>query len=294
MLEKLNTVTPFVSSFPAKSIVSGSTHIIGFPFDGTASFRSGSRFGPKSIREASLEIEDYSPNLDLDLKDFDIIDMGDIPLYPSRRDVMENYFLEIWKDIDIKNKGIKILTLGGEHSISYTPISFYLGHYPNLLIIHLDAHTDMRNGYLEDDFSHASVIRRVLDILPVQAKIVQQGIRSGTREEFAFIKNAGLLKSSVDSLIFYLESIIDDTPIYLTLDLDYFDPAYCPGVGTPEAGGENFNSFLKILKILKNKNFVGADVVELSPMIDPTQNSNSFAALIVREMLLTLSFKKQI
>ena len=292
MLEMLSSGTTFVATDNEKIIKDDTTYILGFPFDGTTSFRSGTRFGPRAIREASLQIEDYSPYLDLDLADYSITDLGDLPLFPSRRDVMEQNFLSLWQDINIKEKNIKILTLGGEHSISITPISLYLKHFPDLVILHLDAHTDLRDGYLHDDFSHASVMRRVLDILPSDARLIQQGIRSGTKEEFNLMKEKDTLIKSLDNLLFFLQLVPDDVPIYLTLDLDYFDPSYCPAVGTPETGGENFYSLIKILKSLKDKNLVGADVVELSPMIDSTQNSNSFAALVVREILLALSHKK--
>ncbi|MBF0361764.1 MAG: agmatinase [Oligoflexia bacterium] len=291
------TAMPFIGTKESNVPMKGSTCLIGFPFDGTTSFRPGARLGSKAIRDASIGIETYSPTLDLDIEDYNnILDLGDIAFYPSRRDLMEKNFFEVFEGINLLTDQVKIVTLGGEHSISFSPISLYLKNhnYPDLLIIHLDAHTDLRDGYLHDHYSHAAIIRRVLDIIPEGANIIQQGIRSGTRDEFKFIKenktNNKMLMNSLDELIQHLQKNVSDSrPIYLTLDLDYFDPAYLPGTGTPEAGGESFKSLLEILKVLRGKNFVGADIVELSPMIDPTQNSSSFASLVTREVILALA-----
>ncbi|MBF0298033.1 MAG: agmatinase [Oligoflexia bacterium] len=285
----LERTLPFLGTKDLNAIYENSICLLGFPFDGTTSFRPGARLGPKAMRDASIGIETYSPTFDIDLEDHLIVDLGDIYFYPSRRDLMEKHFFDIFDGVNLQKgndkNNVKIITLGGEHSISFSPISLYLKNYSDLLIIHLDAHTDLRDGYLHDPYSHAAVIRRVLDILPATANLIQHGIRSGTREEFKFIREKKMLMNSLSLLLNYLDNVEKDRPIYLTLDLDYFDPAFMPGTGTPETAGENFNSLIEILKILKNKNFVGADIVELSPMIDSTQNSSSFASLVLREVL---------
>ena len=287
-LNEMEPTKPFIGTESAYEFRKNTTHIIGFCFDGTTSFRPGARFGPDAIRDASFGLECYSPYLDRDLEDYSILDSGNLPIYPSKWKLTNDYFHGITKDLKLKEDQIKILTLGGEHSISYGPIRLCLEQYEDLVLIHLDAHTDLRDGYLEEKFSHASIIRRCWDHMDENNKLIQYGIRSGTKEEFEFMKEHNTLAKSLDAFLKVVKEIEVKRPIYLTLDLDFFDPAFLPGTGTPEAGGENFHSFVSLMKILKDKNFVGADVVELAPMIDSTGNSQAFASKVVREVLLAL------
>lgn len=279
---------PFIGSESSSDIKANCTHITGFCFDGTTSFRPGARFGPDAIRDASFGLETYSPYLDRDIEDYEIVDCGNLPIYPSSWLRTNTYFHENTKDLKLKKDKIKILTLGGEHSISYGPMRLHLNNYEDLFIFHLDAHTDLRDGYLEEKYSHASIIRRIWDHMSDKNELLQYGIRSGQKEEFEFMQKHGTQATSLDECIKRLEAISNDRPIYMTLDLDFFDPAFMPGTGTPEAGGESFHSFIKFMKILKDKNFVGADIVELAPHIDPTGNSAAFASKVVRETLLAL------
>lgn len=279
----------FIGTDFAAAIFSDTTHLIGFCFDGTTSFRPGARFAPQAIREASYGLEDYSPYLDKDTQDYNIVSMGDLPVYPSKWHLTNDFFVEMVKDIDLVKDNVKFLTMGGEHSISYGPIKKYLESYPDLVLVHLDAHTDLRDGYLGEKYSHASIIRRVLDHFTPKNRLIQYGIRSGPREEFQWMKENKTLATSLKECCEWLEAIDDKRPIYLTLDFDFFDPAYFPGTGTPEAGGEDFHGFMRILKILNRKNMVGADVTELAPMIDPTNNSSCFASKVTREIMLALN-----
>lgn len=287
-LEGMETGKPFIGTTYSEALYKNSTHIMGFCFDGTTSFRPGARFGADAIREASFGLETYSPYLDLDIEDFSIVDCGNLPIYPSKWKITNDYFHGITKDLRLKDDNIKFLVLGGEHSISYGPIRLCLDQYEDLVVLHLDAHTDLRDGYLDEKFSHAAIIRRIYDHMTSKNTLIQYGIRSGLKEEFEFMREKKTLKTSLEELTATLEALPNTRPIYLTLDLDFFDPAYLPGTGTPEAGGETFHSFVKIMKILKKKNFVGADVVELAPMIDPTGNSSAFASKVVREVMLAL------
>jgi agmatinase len=163
-----------------------------------------------------------------------------------------------------------------------------LDNYEDLCLIHLDAHTDLRDGYLGEKFSHASIIRRVYDHFCSKNTLIQYGIRSGPKDEFEFMQKHDTQAKSLDECVKRIEQLPADRPVYLTLDLDYFDPAFLPGTGTPEAGGENFHSFIRIMKVLKQKNLIGADVVELAPHIDSSGNSSAFASKVVREVLLAL------
>ncbi len=276
-----------------------SVHLIGFEFDGSACFRKGTRLGPNALRDVSDGIESYSPYLDLDLEDYTFYDLGNLTIpktvkYQDKQ-LMASYwqqatddFFNLVADVDLAVDGIKILTLGGEHSISYAPIVSYLKQYDNLVVIHLDAHADLRDGYEGYHYSHASIIRRVLDHFGENHRLIQYGIRSGTREEYQWMQQHQSLITNRNTFLNTIADIDETTPIYLTLDLDYFDPSFFPGTGTPEPGGEDFHSFISLCKLLRNKRFVGCDVVELAPEIDPTGNSSVFAAKVVRELILTL------
>lgn len=276
-----------------------SLNLLGFGFDGTACFRKGTKSGPDAIRAVSDGIESYSPYLDDDLEDRDaLFDLGNLPVGDTE-DQEANWrqansvFYALLEGKDIKRDNIKILTLGGEHSISYAPIKTYLESYEDLVLIHLDAHADLRDGYEGYHFSHASIIRRSLDHMTDKHKLIQYGIRSGTKEEYQWMNEHKTIKKSLSEFIEAVNSIDDQRPIYLTFDLDYFDPSFLPGTGTPEPGGETFHSFIKLVKILKNKNLVGADVVELSPEIDSSGNSDVFATKVVRELILCLTQAKK-
>jgi agmatinase len=297
--EAIKTDAPVREFFGAttdNTVYANGTHIIGFGFDGTACFRKGTRNGPDGLRAVSEDIESYSPYLDADLFDHAFYDLGNLSL-GSSDDVEAQWqhasdqFDEIFQPLDLQANNVRVLTLGGEHSISYAPIRKYLQQYPDLVLLHLDAHADLRDGFLGYHYSHASIIRRSLDHFGPGHELIQYGIRSGTREEYQYMNEHGTVRKSRKDFLDSVAAIADDRPIYLTLDLDYFDPAFLPGTGTPEPGGEDFHSYVSLMKLLRGKNLVGADVVELSPEIDPTGNSDVFAAKIVRELLIILNEK---
>ncbi|WP_206484983.1 agmatinase [Thalassotalea sp. G2M2-11] len=293
--------TAYEWSRTTPAIYKNSSHIIGFEFDGTACFRKGAKAGPNAIRAVSGDIESYSPYLNADLADHPFVDLGNIPIDKSiNKDSEPAYikqqfnlacetFNQLLQGVSLAENKVKILTLGGEHSISYAPIVRYLQEYPDLVVLHLDAHADLRDGYLGYHYSHASIIRRIHDHFTESNTLIQYGIRSGTKEEYHWMKDHKTIKQSRDEFLAAVDAIPADRPVYLTLDLDYFDPSYFPGTGTPEPGGEDFHSFVSLCKRLRNKNFVGCDVVELSPEIDSTGNSDVFATKVVRELLLCLA-----
>jgi len=283
----------FYQSKYAESLSAEGIYLLGFGFDGTACFRKGTAFGPDGLREVSDGIESYSPYLDRDTADIPLFDLGNLPVGETE-DIEQNWwkgvnaFRDLVQDKNLEEKNIKLLTIGGEHSISYAPIVEMLQTYDDLVILHLDAHADLRDGYGGHQYSHASIIRRTLDHMSSEQDLIQYGIRSGTKEEFQWMKDNGTLCKSRSEFLKRVEELSSKRPVYLTLDLDYFDPSFLPGTGTPEAGGEDFHSFISLVKILINKNLVGADVVELSPPIDSSGNSSVFAAKVVRELILAM------
>ncbi|MFZ5766643.1 MAG: agmatinase [Thermodesulfobacteriota bacterium] len=288
---------PYDCSRPADVPQPGRVNIIGAGFDGTACFRKGAASGPDAIRMVSADIESYSPYLDRDLADFPFHDLGNLAIDISgnaEQDwrVLHKIFTAVLNAAAPARNRARLLTLGGEHSVSYPVIARYLADFPDLLLLHLDAHADLRDGYEGHHYSHAAVIRRCLDHFSAGHGLIQFGIRSGTREEYLWMRENRTLCNSLPQFLSMLQQVPPTRPLYLSLDLDYFDPAFLPGTGTPEAGGEDFHSFVSVIKSLQGKNLVGADVVELAPAIDPTGNSAVFAAKVVRELILTLHGEK--
>lgn len=260
--------------------------IFGAPYDSTTSFRPGARFGTSAIRMESFGIETYSPYQDRDLTDLRIHDAGDIELpfgAPERPLAMiEAEAAQILSD------GKTPVLLGGEHLVTLGAVRAAAAKFPDLRIIHFDAHADLREDYLGNPLSHACVIRRCHDILG-DGRIWQFGIRSGTREEFEFMR-AG----HVTTEPFHLNTLAglsfpEGTPVYMTVDLDVLDPSEFPGTGTQEAGGVKFTQLLEaILIVLRRFRVVAFDFVELAPHLDPSGRSTALACKILREALLAL------
>jgi len=270
----------FVSS--KASFEEGKIVILGCPFDGSASFRPGARFGPSAIRKASWGIETYSPYFRRDLTQLLIHDMGDLELPPGEKKIAFDLIRKALRKILSKNK-FPIL-LGGDHLITLPIIEEILPVYPNLHLLQLDAHTDLRGDYLGETLSHSTVMRRVLDRLG-KGRLFQIGIRSGTEEEFKLAKKIGSLVSLDQSSVRSMVRSLRKRPVYITLDLDLFDPGLLPGVGTPEPGGPTFQEFISLLKALSSLQVIGFDIVELTPDYDPTQVSSLTASVILREMI---------
>ena len=200
-------------------------------------------------------IESYSPYQDMDVEKENLFDLGNLQVGTSD-DVDQNFleavhhFEQLTDTVDLK-QGIKLITLGGEHSISIAPIKKYLENYDDLVLIHLDAHADLRDGYLGHHFSHASIIRRSLDHFKDNHELIQYGIRSGTKEEYEWMSEKRTLKTNRHEFLNAVRMIDSNRPIYVTLDLDFFDPSFLPGTGTPEAGGEDFHCWISLMKIFK-------------------------------------------
>lgn len=260
--------------------------IFGAPFDGTTSYRPGARFAPSRMRdESEYAIETYSPYQNKDLMDYSIFDGGDleIPYGNTERvlKVIEDYVERLLKDDKIS------LMIGGEHLVTLGAVRAYGKHYDDLHIVHFDAHPDLRDEYLGEKLSHATVMRRCWEIVG-DDRIFQYGIRSGDREELLWGKEHVKTRMFDFAGIESLKKRIKDKPVYLTIDLDVLDPSEFPGTGTPEAGGVSFRELLEALSHLKGLNIVGLDMVELSPPNDPTGISTALACKLLRELLLQI------
>lgn len=261
--------------------------LFGAPFDSTTSFRPGARFGSGAMRHESFGIETYSPYQDRDLTDYAIFDSGDLELcFGSAEAALAD--VEARAAEILKADKMPIL-LGGEHLVTLGAVRAAAQKYPDLHIIHFDAHADLRDDYLGAKLSHACVIRRCHDILG-DGRIHQFCIRSGDREEFRFARQHTEMHpfgfEGLDTVCARL--IAENAPVYLTIDLDCLDPACFPGTGTPEAGGVTFPQLLTAILQVAQLNVVAADLNELAPMLDPSGASTAMACKVLRELLLAL------
>jgi len=261
--------------------------LFGAPFDSTTSYRPGTRFASRAIRSESYGLETYSPYLDRDLEDISVFDSGDIELCIGRSETALEQISE--RTRTILDDGKLPFMIGGEHLVTLGAFREVHKTYPDVHVIHFDAHTDLRQEYLGVELSHASVIRRCHD-LTGDGRIHQFGIRSGERAEFKWAQqgHTDLHKFSFDGLEQAIKEI-GDKPVYFTIDLDVLDPSIFPGTGTPEAGGVTFLALLEaIKKVCQGLRIVGVDVNELSPTYDQSGVSTAVACKVVRELLLSL------
>ncbi len=266
--------------------------VFGAGFDGTTSNRPGTRFASTAMRPEFYGLETYSPVLNLDMDDYKICDIGDLELSIGNTDIVLGEIYEGTKQI-VKDNKVPFM-IGGEHLVTLPAFKAVHDKYKDIYVLHFDAHTDLRDEYNNNKNSHATVIKRIWDIIG-DNKIYQFGIRSGTKEEFEFSlkdKHTYMETHTIDTFEEIIKSL-DGKNIYLTIDLDVLDPSIFPGTGTPEPGGVTYKEFESIFKILKNSNInlVGCDIVELSPDYDNTSVSTVTACKILRELTLVISDK---
>lgn len=260
--------------------------IYGMPMDYTVSFRPGSRFGPARIRDVSIGLEEYSPYLDKSLEDITYFDAGDLllPFGNAARslDLIGDYVRGLLAD------GKFPIGLGGEHLVSWPVIREVYKQYPDLALIHIDAHADLREQYEGEPLSHSTPIRKAAELIGGK-NVYQFGIRSGTREEFAYAReNLNFYPFEVLEPLKQVLPELEGRPVYVTIDIDVLDPSAAPGTGTAEAGGITSKELLGAIHAIaaSELNVVGADVVEVAPIYDPTEQTQIAAAKLIREILL--------
>lgn len=261
--------------------------LYGMPMDWTVSYRPGSRFGPARIREVSIGLEEYSLYLDRELEEVKYFDAGDIPLpfgNPQRSLDMIEEFVD-----RVLDAGKIPIGMGGEHLVSWGVFQAMVKKYPNLAIIHMDAHTDLRENYEGEPLSHSTPIRKVADLIG-PTNVYSFGIRSGMKEEFQWAKEVGMHISPFEVLepLKKVLPTLAGRPVYVTIDIDVLDPAHAPGTGTVDAGGITSKELLaSIHEIARSEvNVVGADLVEVAPIYDPSEQTANTASKLIREMLL--------
>ncbi len=260
--------------------------IAGIPYDCTSSYRAGSRFGPRELRNYSYEaIEEFSFYQNRSLDDISFCDIGDLEVMVGNPANMVETVVEAVKPF--LEAGKRVVSIGGEHLVTFPLFLAHKETYPEFTMIHLDAHADLREGYAGDQLSHASVMKLCLD--NGLEKLIQLGIRSGTKEEYEMRQTDHRIIPALN-LEDVADALEEGEVVYISIDLDYFDPSFVPGTATPEAGGASFHDFMKFLNILSDKKcrIIGADIVELAPDIDKTGMSTAFTAKLLRELLISL------
>ena len=264
--------------------------LLGAPFDSTTSFRPGARFGSAAMRHESFGLETYSPYQDADLTDYNVFDSGDLELcFGNAEQALCD--IEARTETILQDGKLPVL-LGGEHLVTLGSFRAVAKRWPDVHIIHFDAHADLRDDYLGAKLSHACVIRRCYDLIG-DGRIHQFCIRSGDREEFRFAaQHTDLHALTLEGLEGVVRVLRENkTPVYFTIDLDCLDPSAFPGTGTPEAGGITFMQLLDAIRTVAKCHIVGADVNELAPMLDTTGVSTATACKVLRELLLAILTK---
>lgn len=261
--------------------------LVGAPFDGTSSFRPGSRFGPAGVRLWSEVLETFSPSFRQDLGDLKFADDGDADVFaiPEWGTVSAAIREKVRKVLSL---GSRTILIGGEHLVTLPAVEETLRVYPDLTILQMDAHLDLRDEYNGARFSHATVMRRVFDLVG-KGRLFQFGVRSGDREEWELAKWENTIARDIPALARTLAG----KPVYLTVDLDVLDPSIMPETGTPEPGGITFRELESAILSLRGLEIVAADVVEFCPGPGGGGPSGAVAAKVIRELAFLVGRRKE-
>ncbi|NYE58378.1 agmatinase [Carboxydothermus ferrireducens] len=264
--------------------------LFGIPMDFTVSFRPGARMAPQHIRQVSFGLEEYDWDLEKSLNDVNFYDMGDVALTLGRIEESFTSIRTVTKKV--LSDGKIPLIIGGEHLITYPVILEFAEKYPDLAVVHFDAHADLRDHYQGEKLSHATVMRRVAEIIGPQ-NLYHIGIRSGTQEEKEFItKKSNYLGQNVLAGVEKALEKLGQKPVFISLDIDVVDPAFAPGTGTPEPGGATSIEIMEAIVKLSSLNIVGMDLVEVLPVYDPSERTSLLAAKILRRALLSFNITR--
>jgi agmatinase len=262
--------------------------LYGIPFEGRVNQRKGAYLGPGEIRRASDLIETFSPALGADLVDLALADAGDVPVPAANpAPALAAVRAELEATLDPRQRWV---FLGGDHTVTAPIVAAALTHYPDLAVVQFDAHPDLRPEYLGETWNYASAMTRVLDHLPA-GRLYQIGLRTGDRVEWVprgtrvFPGWAGSAATAAAEVA----GTLGGRPLYVTIDIDVLDPMIAPGTGAPEPGGIDVPDLLAALRRLGRAGspVVGFDLVEVSPVWDPSGRTGVTAAVLVREAILT-------
>jgi agmatinase len=266
--------------------------ILGVPFDVTSTYRTGARFGPSAIRQASLNIETCSMRTGLDVEDLKIHDLGDLHVSTDTIKTVDTLASVIK---DLLEAGKVPVMIGGEHTVTLGALKGFGRDASDMAIVDFDAHLDLRNEYLGLKLSHTTFMRRINETAK-PAKIVEVGTRAVCKEELAYAKKAGIelftaqqiRKEGIQQIAKQLKNrLAGFKSVYVTVDMDFLDPAYVPAVQNPEPDGLEMHVLLAILDAVLDKRVAGFDVVEIAPIYDQGVSAVQ-AAKVIFEMLCSL------
>ena len=288
-----------VASEPAGFDVS----IIGIPYDGSVSYRSGTRFGPRAIREQSLLLWGYNNAQQVaPFKTLRIADLGDVDVVPP--DIVATHHEIERSATRIVTAGSTLISIGGDHSISLPLLRAHAKKYGPVAVVHFDAHPDTWDSeYPGHPYSHGTPFRRAIEESLIDTtSYVQIGIRGPTNgpEDYLDAIRLGarmitfdeFRRVGMDAVVNEVQSRIGSRPVYVTLDIDAVDPAFAPGTGTPEVGGFSSYEILQLVRGLHGLNLVGFDLVEVSPPYDPTNITAILAANLIFEFLSLIALQR--
>lgn len=258
--------------------------LAGFPYDCTASFRAGARFGPSALRSYAIDAyETFSFYFKEDLSRIKYYDAGDVDKSFGSPSLVVSDYGTIAADLMGRDK--RLVGIGGDHLVHYPLWKAATEKYGQCTVLQLDAHADVCDEHMGESYTHGSVMRRCLD--DGCPKLIQYGVRCLYQDEYEYLQKEKRVVSA-DSVDDIASELREGADVYVSIDVDFFDPALVPGTGTPEAGGKSFQDFIEVLKMIRSKklNIIGANVVELAPNLDPTGNSTIFVSRVLREFLL--------
>jgi agmatinase len=276
--------------------------IVGIPTDGAVVYRSGARFGPEGIRSASVMLRNFNPLLGVDVVErLSLVDYGDVPTVPgSTADSLERSERALAEVVDA---GVTTLCLGGDHTVLLAELRALARKHGPLVLIQLDSHHDLWDEYFGQKLFHGSVVRRAVEEgLVDPSRSVQAGLRGslGSVEEAGYPAELGIDALTYEELAAVgpagfsqrVRNRVGDAPCFLTFDIDFVDPAYAPGTGTPEVGGPSSREALTYVRSLAGLDFRGFDCVEVSPPFDPAGQTAFVAANACFEMLSLLALRR--
>lgn len=277
--------------------------VMGIPFDTGSTYRTGSRFGPSSIREISSLVKPYNVPQRINVVDvLSGVDYGDIPVVPG---FIEDTYERIEKTMTpIVESGTIPIGLGGDHSITLGELRAIAKVHGPVALVHFDAHFDTIDSYFGKKYNHGTVFKRALEegLIDVEHSI-QVGMRGTFYSEedltgsedlgFEVITSFEMREIGLDEVVKRILNRVGDKKAFFTFDIDFVDPAYAPGTGTIEVGGFTSTESLWLVRKLKDIQFVGYDLVEVLPSFDPTQITAFLGANIVFEFISIIAIQKR-
>jgi len=277
--------------------------VVGIPFDTGASLKVGARFGPEAIRSSSIILKPHNMFLDVTIFDYcSGIDYGDLPVAPGY--IEDSYRMIEEAFYPLVDKGVIPISLGGDHSVTLPELRTVAKKYGPVGLIHFDSHTDTLDQYFGQAYNHGTPFRRAVEenLIDVDHSI-QVGLRGQlySRDDLNASKELGFKTvTSVEAreigmtdLVQIIRERAGNARIFVTFDIDFVDPAYAPGTGTPEVGGFTSSESLELVRGLKALNWVGFDVVEVLPQYDPGQITALLAANIAYEFISLVALSKK-